>query len=281
MPTEKTTQTLKVKEAPSTAVPSQEATLSKPAPPSISAEIRQPSGFSETIKPFTPDALANGFSTLVGALVGAMLAYVLQRRFQRTIEHQSALVTAHKIMFALLQQINTIVLIQRDHVFPELKNKRRCLSIPALPPFDTNKNVLALTELTFLLDDEEGIAILYDLYIAQENYLEALNQWNIRSVLHHEKAQPAMATSGINSGDLVSEEEVRAALGPYVFDSLVNATDNSIEALRLAFSKLWQTKNRARRYFVKRFKTKQFTDFDFTDTYGLTEDPADAMQKFA
>jgi hypothetical protein len=38
--------------------------------------------FVAFIKPFTPDAFAEGFATLVGALIGAMLAYALQRLVQ-------------------------------------------------------------------------------------------------------------------------------------------------------------------------------------------------------
>lgn len=275
-----------IKESASTMAPTHEAVASRshtsvadvrgltavpPSTPSSVAEVREPFTFAGTIKPFTPDALANGFSTLVGALVGAMLAYTLQRRFQRALERKAALVAAHRVMFVLLQQSNTVLLIQRDYVYPELKEKGRYLSIPALPPFDTKKNVLELTELGFLLETTESRAILHDFYMAQENYLEALNQWNLRSALHHEKAQPAMAMSGIKSGDIVREEAIRAALGNHLFQSLVNSTDNSIEALRRAFAKLSDVTPRARDYFTKRFRTKDFTNFDFPETFGLTE----------
>jgi ABC-type branched-subunit amino acid transport system permease subunit len=37
------------------------------------------------LKIVTPDALMNGFSTLLGVLIGAMLAYLLQRRFQKNL----------------------------------------------------------------------------------------------------------------------------------------------------------------------------------------------------
>ena len=161
------------------------------------------------IKPFTPDAFANGFSTLLGALIGAMLAYAMQRRIQKSLEHKNARIAAHRLMFALLQQINTIILIQRDYVYTELANRGRFLSIPATPLFNTTKNVLELPQLEFLLDTTAGRAILYDFYLAQENYIEALNQWNIRSTLHLEKVQPALAASGIPNGAAVPEETLQ------------------------------------------------------------------------
>jgi hypothetical protein len=225
------------------------------------------------IRPFTADAIANGVATLVGALLGAMLAYALQRRFQRSQEFKSDLIAAHRLMFALLQQINTVVLIQRDHVFAELNNRGRFLSIPAMSPFDTQKNVLNLEELAFLLDSKEGRAILYEFYMAQENYIEALNQWNTRSALHLEKIQPAMAASGIPMGSMVTDEDLQRVFGAHLFGAIVNSTDHSIEALKRAFERLASVKRQLRPYLVGRFRTDNFTDFDFPETYGLT-DPA-------
>jgi hypothetical protein len=164
------------------------ATVALAAPSSAAAtsasvviQGNQSNDLASQIKPFTADALMNGMATLVGALVGAMLAYVLQRKFQRLQELKIELTSAHRLMFALLHQVNTIVLIQKDLVFSELNNPARFLSIPAVPPYDIRKNVLELPELAFLLDEKAGREILYDFYMAQENYLEALNQWNLRS----------------------------------------------------------------------------------------------------
>jgi MFS family permease len=228
------------------------------------------------IGPFTPDAIANGFSTLIGALLGAlagaMLAYLLQRRFQRTVEHKSELIAAHRLMFALLQQINTIVLIQRDYVYAELGNPGRFLSIPSTPQFDASKNTLELPELTFLLPTKQSRTILYEFYLAQENYIEAVNQWNMRSQFHFEKVQPALAASGIQSGSTISEDDLRRAIGIHNFGTIVNSTNNCIEALRRAFQKLADVKVNTRSYLVLRFKSNDFTDFDFPDTYGLTEE---------
>jgi hypothetical protein len=221
------------------------------------------------IKQITPDSLANGFSTLIGALIGAMLAYFLQRRFQANQEHKASLMSAHKMMFALLQQINTIILIQRDYIHEHLENPARFLSIQPTAPYDIKKNTLEIEGLSFLIDSREGRAILYDVYIAQENYIEAINQWNLRSSLHLEKVQPALAASSLLNGTLVSMSEIEGALGRLVLGTLVNSTNNCIASLARAFGKLAASKRAARAYVVVRFRTNDFTDFDFPDTYGL------------
>lgn len=228
------------------------------------------------IKPFTPDALANGFATLVGALIGAMLAYALQRRFQNTLDHKSTHIAAHRLMFALLQQINSIVLIQRDYIYEQLSNPARFISIPATPPYDTAKNILQLPELAFLIDTNEGRAILYEFYLAQENYIEALNQWNLRSALHLEYVQPALAASKVPNGGIITKEVLeQEVLGVHIFGSIVNSTENCIVSLQRAFQKLSAVKIKAREYLVTRFKSNDFTDFDFPETYGLV--PPEAL----
>lgn len=177
---------------------------------------------------------------------------------------------AHRLMFALLQQINTIVLIQRDNVFNELNNPGRFIAIPATPPYDTKRNVLELRELDFLLQEAGARKLLYDFYIAQENYIEALNQWNLRSSFHLEHLQPALAASGIENGSAVTNEAMRKALGDQIYFQAINATDNCILTLQRAFEKLAPLKTSIRSYLVLRFKTNDFTDFDFPETWGLT-----------
>lgn len=244
------------------------ATSVKPLAASTASAI----DFANMIKPFTADALVNGFATLLGVLVGAMLAYALQRRLQKSIEHRNAHTAAHRLMFALLQQINTVVLIQRDYVHKELANPVKFISIPATPPYDTTKNILQLPDLAFLIDTAEGRSVLYEFYIAQENYLEALNQWNIRSAFHLERVQPALAASVIPNGSPITPGALQLVLGTHVFGTIINSTDNCIITLQRAFQKLSAIKERTRAYLVQRFDSKDFTDFDFPDTYGLVPD---------
>ena len=92
---------------------------------------------------------------------------------QARVEERNALTSAHRLMFALLQQINTIVLIQRDYVYEHLDNPGRFISIPATPKFDVGKNLLQVPDLGFLLDSKVGRMVMYDFWLAQENYVEA------------------------------------------------------------------------------------------------------------
>lgn len=127
-----------------------------------------------------------------------------------------------------------------------------------------------MTDLSFLIDTATGRAVLYEFYMAQENYVEALNQWNLRSLLHLQQVQPALASSSIAKGSTVSLRDIEKVLGTLLYGTIVNSTDNCLVTLRRAFQKLAESKTKVRAYAVKRFKSNDFTDFDFPDTYGLT-----------
>ena len=222
----------------------------------------------------TADAIANSAATLVGAVIGAvlatLLAYVFQHWFAAKQERKQARLAAHRTMFALLQQINTVVLIQRDYVEAHLDNPVRYIAIPATPPFDTGKNILRLEDLAFMLDSTQGRAVLYDLYLAQENYIEAINQWNLRSSIHVQQLQPAMAALNIPPGTAVNVTDLENALGPLLAGTMKNHTTNCLISLRRAFEKLSAMNEHTRAYFVQTFMSDDFTKFDFPNTHGLT-----------
>jgi hypothetical protein len=65
-------------------------------------------------------------------------------------------------------------------------------------------------------------------------------------------------------------EALEKAMGSLVFGTIVNATENAQITLRRAFEKLVASKDKVRAYAVKQFKSKDFLDFDFPETWGLT-----------
>lgn len=222
------------------------------------------------LKPFTADAVMNGMATLIGAFLGAMLAFLFQLLLHRKQEQKAALMSAHRMLFCLLQQMNTIMLVQKDFIAPHLNDPGRFISIPAIHEFDFEKNSFDFSTFDFMLETNESRMIMYDLYLAQESYIEALRALNERSRLHRDEVQPRLASAGIGNGSTVTNGDVKQALGSLVFPSIVTMTDQVIDVLKSAFVKLAKSKQDFRAYVVKRFKTKDFTDFDFPETYGLS-----------
>lgn len=75
---------------------------------------------------------------------------------------------------------------------------------------------------------------------------------------------------------MVTDTDLQKAFGAHLFESIVNSTDNSIESLKRSFERLVAVKQKARPYLVQRFGTSDFTEFDFPETYGLTEPSSEA-----
>jgi len=221
------------------------------------------------LKPFTADAVMNGAATLVGAFFGAMLAFLFQLVLHRKQERKAAQMSAQRMLFCLLQQMNTLMLVQKDFVFPHMDDPGRFLSIPAVHAFDIDKNVFDFSTFGFMLETNESRMIMYDLYLAQESYIEALRALNERSRFHREEVQPRLASSGVENGATVTHGDIKRALGPLVFPTIVASTDQLIDVLKNAFGKLAKSKQGFRAYVVKRFCSNDFTDFDFPETYGL------------
>jgi hypothetical protein len=227
------------------------------------------SDLAATLETFMPDAVTSGWAALIGALVGALLAFLLQRVVSQTRVDNPALMSANRTLFALVQQINTLVVIQRDHVHPRIDDPCRFVSIPATPAYDNGKYLLATNDMSFLTRTAAGRAVLREIQTAQEHYVAALDQWNLRSLLHLRHVQPARDSAGISSVAAVSQQALEKALGSAHFGSLVDATDNCLAALRRAFEALAGVKTQVRALAVKHFGMNEFTDFDFPENYGL------------
>ena len=183
-----------------------------------------------------------------------MLAFFLQYWFARYQERKGIRAAAHKILFFVFQQINTILMIQRDFVHPKLKDPLRFISIYPTLDFEPERDVVDYSAFAFMMDSQASRAILYELWLAQQNYTEAIRAWNVRSQFHNKEVQPKLAESIVN-GSMVSIEEVEAALGVRIYDTIHGATEAVLIGLKSAFVKLSEANVRFRAYVVARFNS--------------------------
>ncbi len=218
------------------------------------------------------DTWEKALLTLLGTFVGAMLAFLSQLALRKKEEKKAEQLAAHRILFCLFQQLNTLVLYQRDWVAPRKNSPVQFIEIPAASEFDLSKNLFDFTSFGFLLKSGAGRQIMYDLYLAQESYIETLRAINERSRMHRELLQPKLADSGIGSGKPVSMQNLSDVLGPLVHGSMVNATEQMLSSLQHAFAKLMTAKAAFRPFVVTYFESSDFTEFDFPESHGLAEE---------
>ena len=216
------------------------------------------------------DTWEKALLTLLGTFIGASLAFFSQIALQKKQERKSDLLAAHRILFCLLQQSNIIVLYQKDWVATRATSRAQFIEIPAASEFDLERNLFDFDSFGFLLKTSEGRQIMYDLYLAQETYIETLRMINERSRMHRELLQPKMVEAGLGTGKEATLAEMQNLLGPLVHGTMVNATNQMLSLLQGTFRKLVAAKVAFRAYAVKYFKTTDFTNFDFPETYGLS-----------
>jgi hypothetical protein len=219
----------------------------------------------------TSDTWEKALLTLLGTFVGAMLAFLSQIALRRREERKAEQLAAHRILFCLFQQLNTIVLFQREWIAPRKNSPVQFIEIPAAAEFELSTNLFDFGSFGFLLKSGEGRQIMYDLYLAQECYVEALRGINERSRMHRDQLQPKLAESGLGTGNQVSLQELAKLLGPLVHGTMVNATAQMITQLQHAFEKLMVAKVAFRAFAASYFKSNDFTEFDFPETYGLVQ----------
>jgi hypothetical protein len=217
------------------------------------------------------DTWEKALLTLLGTFIGAMLAFLSQLALRRREEKKAELLAAHRILFCLFQQLNTLVLYQRESVAPRSKSPVKFIEIPAASEFDVSKNLFDFASFGFLLKSSAGRQIMYDLYLAQECYVETLRTINERSRMHRELLQPKLADSGIGREKAVSLQQLESDLGPLVHGTMVNATDQMISSLKHAFGKLMAAKAAFRPFAVNYFKSSDFTEFEFPESHGLAD----------
>jgi hypothetical protein len=207
--------------------------------------------------------------TLLGTFAGAMLAFLTQIFLRKREERKAEQLAAHRILFCLFQQMNAIVLFQRENITPALNSPAQFIEIPAALEFDISMNLFDFSSFGFLLKSGEGRQIMYDLHLAQECYISTLRTINERSRMHRDLLQPKLSEIGFDAGNSITLQELAKALGPLVHGTMVNSTTQMVSQLQHAFGKLIAAKLAFRTFAVSYFKTTNFTEFEFPETYGL------------
>lgn len=235
----------------------------------------------------TPDALANGFATLIGALLGALAAYFFTRRLnQRTEMRQEAravakeaadarraeLIAAHHVNFSLFQQINTILLIQKDYIYPVLDQPTRFISISATQPFDENRYTFTIKDLQPLFKSPESRQQIFNLFLAQENYVSTLAAWNLRSHLHRYEVQPKLAAAGVENGGITSWSAIEKALGQDTFFAILNMTNGVQVGIQRTFNHIEKASEKFIEFLRAEYPGEKFSTFDASENFRIHEE---------
>ncbi len=235
----------------------------------------------------TPDALANGFATLIGGLLGALAAYFFTRKLnERTELRQEAralekeaedarraeLIGAHHINFSLLQQINTILLIQKDYIFAVIDQPTPFISISATQPFDESRYTFMIKDLQPLFKSPKSRQQIFSLFLAQENYMSVLAAWNLRSNLHRYEVQSKLVAAGVENGGVTSWTAIEKALGQETFFAILNMTNGVQVGLQRTFNHIEEAAKKFIDFLRAEYPGEKFSTFDASENFRIREE---------
>ena len=114
--------------------------------------------------------------------------------------------------------------------------------------------------------------MLYELNIVQESYRETLFILNERSRVHREQLQPKVDATGAGDREL-SLAELKALLGVLLVMTMNGMTDNAYALMHGTMKKLMAAHEKAYQYISARFPGEVFAKVDFTETFGILDEP--------
>lgn len=195
-------------------------------------------GLIETEQPltFVKDYLPS-LTTLIGAFVGAWLAFEFQKRGEADKARKENLVAGNRTMLLLAQFVNELELIRRqiiDHVKTE---PARFLSMRPilLPPYD---HLRCETErLEFLLENKQG-DLLAEVLIEESRFHQAIQAVQYHSKIHLTEVQPILEKAGYMHGVTYTGTvgDLKRLLGERLAATMIQATDDVIQHVESTIS---------------------------------------------
>lgn len=179
------------------------------------------------VKEYLPSAV-----TLVAAFAGAWAAYLLQRRKELAQRIEERVDAGNKAIFALMRCHNRFISIQRQAIDPFRDHPARFVAIrPIIGEMVCGLN-LDYESLSFLFKSKNP-NMLNDLSATQAEVESTINLINQRSEIHYNYVQPIADEAGFQNGQDVTINQINAALGHRLSETMKDLTDQLIEFVDL------------------------------------------------
>lgn len=188
-------------------------------------------GLVETKQPltFVKDYLPS-LTTLIGAFVGAWLAFEFQRQGAAEKARKENLAAGNRTILLLAQYVNELELIRRQVIDPVKNDPARFISMRAilLPPYDHLR--CEVGRLEFLFEQQKG-DLLAEVLIEEFRFHQAIDAIQYRSKIHISEVQPQLEKAGVIHGAqyVSTVGEFKRLLGERLLATLVEATDDAIK----------------------------------------------------
>tara|TARA_R110001583_G_C5659583_1_gene409518 strand:+ start:2873 stop:3646 length:774 start_codon:yes stop_codon:yes gene_type:complete len=173
--------------------------------------------------------------TLVAAFSGAWAAYLLQRRKELEQRVEERVDAGNKAIFALMRCHNRFISIQRQAIDPFRQHPARFVAIRPIIGEMVCGLELDYESLSFLFKSKNP-NMLNELSSTQAEVESTINLINQRSEIHFNYVQPVADQAGFQNGQDVTLNQINAALGHRLSETMKDLTDQLIEFVDLIVS---------------------------------------------
>jgi hypothetical protein len=161
------------------------------------------------------------FLALLGTFFGALFAFRLDEDKEKKKEYQRRKSAMNRALLVLGAQHNELRIIKKElEKFPHLK--ACAFNMNAAQPVETLRLEQKIDDLDFLLESEAP-NMLFKLHLEQLRFDQALEAVRMRNKHCVDVLQPAMEKHDLR-GKMVSDAQVREALGNMIYETAVNTT---------------------------------------------------------
>jgi hypothetical protein len=204
-------------------------------------------------------AFVAGLATLVAGFGGAWAAFRLQERKNADRQKVREMQAINQLMLILTRQVSFLKIYQTDYIEQYREVAGRHLSIG---PVDVEEPVwgkVNFQELSFLADGSAA-ALLHDLWLVEQDFLQAVSFIKRRSQFHLDVLQPKMAKWWAPSGDY-SQEELEKNLGRYICKSMESLTNMMILTVDKAIESNLKVADVTHKRLSEKFPDQKFIRF--------------------
>lgn len=211
--------------------------------------------------PITLADIVNPLATLVAAFAGSWVAFRFQQFQNNKQDTKTNIAAGNRALMILLQQTNTLKLIQLDFIEPFRESPGRHIQIQPALPYQEDSLTFDIRSLEFLLSPKHQ-QVLMDLILEENRYREAIKAINTRSRHLFEVVQPKLASSGIREGGAYTGEQYRITIGELDYIHLERLTDAVVLHVDRTVESLVAVKNRLREALLQQYPEGKFFDFE-------------------
>lgn len=207
------------------------------------------------------DNILNGLITLAAAFFGAWFAFLLQKRRDDEEKREKNVSSGNRALIVLLEQANSLRLIQTDLIDPFRESQIRHIQIKPTLPFSDKILRFNVKELEFLITSGDQ-QLLLDLIMEENRYRETTVAVDLRSKFLIDVVEPTFKRAGIQDGVHYEANKLPEILGHNDNAQLRRLTDSIINQVEKTLGTLVSTKDRLLTALKKRYPKNHFIDFE-------------------